>query len=81
MGFSHITSATSASDMTLLVTPGPDIQSLEPDEFRIIHGEHFLPLDSCEYLLDFNKEEHGSIKWCLVFFFFLKLYRWTWKHL
>ena len=61
----HVSPAIRASEMTLLVTLGPGVQSLEPGEFGIIHGDYRMPLDNCEYLLDFNHEDYGSIKWCL----------------
>lgn len=78
----HVSPAIRASETTLLVTLGPGIQSLEPGEFGIIHGDYRMPSDNCEYLLDFNHEEYGSTKWCL----FKKkkrkmLYHWTRKHL
>lgn len=61
---SHVTPAISTSEITLLVTLGPGIQSLEPGEFSgsvfyvcVFHGDYCMPLHSCEYLPDFNDEE------------------------
>lgn len=74
---SHVTPAISASEIILPVTFGPGIQSPEPGEFGIIHGEYCMPLDS-EYLLDFNNEELWEHKLVLLK---KMLCHWTLKHL
>lgn len=43
------------------------IQSPEPGEFGFLHGEYFMSLDSCEYLLEFNAEELWEHKLVSVF--------------